>query len=108
MESKALICAALVYGCETCKLSKKQKIFWNLSKGKILRRIFGPVRENEMWSMGYIEGRYREYKDLDRVSYVKFERLSGLDTCRRPFEPYTKRNPDCLIHWQSIRGETQV
>jgi len=40
--------------------------------------------------MGYIEGRYREYKDLDRVSYVKFERLSGLDTCRTPFEPYTK------------------
>jgi len=37
MESKALICMALVYGCETCKLSKKQKTFLNLSKGEILR-----------------------------------------------------------------------
>jgi hypothetical protein len=37
--------------------------------------MFGPLRENEMWSMGYIEGLYREYKYFDRISYVKFKRL---------------------------------
>jgi hypothetical protein len=34
MESKTLICAALLYGCETCKLSKKQKLFEIFQKEK--------------------------------------------------------------------------
>jgi hypothetical protein len=70
---------------------KKQKTFWNLSKGKILKRILGPFRENGMWSMGCIEEFVENMRILTEYRALNSRDCSGLDTYRRPFQPYTKK-----------------
>jgi hypothetical protein len=83
---KTLIHTFLMFGCETWKLSKKKKRtedLLNSFERKILRRIFGPVRENRMWRIIHNEELYREYKDLDIVSCLKFKRLQWAEHVQR-------------------------
>jgi len=46
-----------------------------------------------MWSMGYIEGLYREYKDLDQVSYIKFKRLQWVGHMQKTLWTVYQKKP---------------
>jgi cytochrome c oxidase assembly protein Cox11 len=70
---KTLICMVLMYGCKTLKLSKKTEDVLNSFERDILRRICGLVGENGSWRIRYNEELYREYKDFDLVSCIKFK-----------------------------------
>lgn len=45
------------------------------SKQKILRQIFGPVRENGTWRRRYNFELYKLYNELDIVKFIKIRRL---------------------------------
>jgi hypothetical protein len=65
-------------------------------KRKILRRIFGLVRENWMRRIRYNEKLYTEYKELDLVSCIKFKRRqwAGHACTKIPSRPYTQKSTE--------------
>jgi hypothetical protein len=65
----------LTYGCERWKLSEKAGDLLNSFERKILRRVSGPVRETEMWTIRCNEELNREYGYLDLASCITFKRL---------------------------------
>jgi hypothetical protein len=44
-------------------------------KRKILKRIFGVVKEVGQWRMRYNKELYELYKDVDLVTFIKLKRL---------------------------------
>jgi ribosomal protein S28E/S33 len=55
-------------------VGRERKKLLNSFERKILRRILGPVSENEMLRIRYSE-HHREYNGLDLVLCIKFKRL---------------------------------
>jgi hypothetical protein len=72
---KTLIRTVLTYGCETWRLSKQSEKTVGIFERKILRRIFGAVKEEGQWRMGYNKELYELYKDVDLVTFIKLKRL---------------------------------
>jgi hypothetical protein len=52
---KTLICTVFTYGNETWTLSKKSQNVLSIFKRKILRRIYGPVKDNGQRRITYEE-----------------------------------------------------
>ena len=59
---------------------------------RILRMIYGPIRDNGIWRTGYNNEIYALYDELDIVEAIKIGRLrwlghlfrmQGLDPCRK-------------------------
>jgi hypothetical protein len=50
---KALIGTVRTYGCETWRLSEQSEKTIGIFKRKILRQIFGAVKEEGQWRMRY-------------------------------------------------------
>ena len=42
---------------------------------KVIRRIFGPVHENEIWRIKYNNEGYSSFSDVDIVKHIKISRL---------------------------------
>jgi len=72
---KTLIKPILVYGAETWVLSNVDELRLGVFERKILRRIYGPVCEEEIWRSKYNEELYRLYDDADQVTTIKTSRL---------------------------------
>ena len=72
---KTLICMVLVYGCETWRLSTKKKGRPSELFQKEKASIGTGERKNEMWRIRYNEELHTQYKDTDRVSCIKLQRL---------------------------------
>ena len=49
---------------------------------KILRRIFGPIKENQIWRIKTNEELDKLIKHKNIVNYIKAQRLSWLVTCK--------------------------
>jgi hypothetical protein len=50
---KTLIRLVATYGAETWTLTVVEESAMRISERKIIRRIYGPVMENNIWSIGY-------------------------------------------------------
>jgi hypothetical protein len=72
---KTLIQTGLTYGCETWRLSKQSEKTIGIIERKILRRIFGAVKDEGQWRMRYNKELYELYKDVDLVTFIKLKRL---------------------------------
>jgi len=49
---------------------------------KILRRIFGPTKENQIWRIKTNEELDKLIKHKNIVNYIKAQRLSWFGTCK--------------------------
>jgi hypothetical protein len=72
---KTLIRPVLVHGSETGVLSKFDEAILGVFERKILRAIFGPTNDNGEWRIKYNDELYTLYKENDRVTYIKINRL---------------------------------
>ncbi|WP_346303773.1 reverse transcriptase family protein [Pantoea sp. Morm] len=72
---KTLIRPVAVYACETWTLNKTTVQMLDRFERKILRRILGPVKENERWRLRKNREVYQEYKDLSLSNFVRIQRL---------------------------------
>jgi hypothetical protein len=64
-----------MYGAETWVLSKADELHLGVFERKILRRIYGPMCEGEIWRSRYNEELYRLYDETDLVTTVRIPRL---------------------------------
>lgn len=72
---KTLIRPVVTYGCETWTLTKKTEDILAMFERKVLRRIYGPVREDTGWRIRYNHELIRLYSDTNIVDYIKLQRL---------------------------------
>ena len=72
---KTLIKPVLMYGVETWVLSKVDELRLGVFKRKILRRIYGPIREEAIWRSRYNEELYCLYEEADLVTTIKITRI---------------------------------
>jgi hypothetical protein len=62
---------------------KKKTEGLNPFEMKILRQIFGPMRQNRMQRIIYNEELHRGYKDLDIIFCIKFKKLQWAEHAQR-------------------------
>lgn len=72
---KTLIKPVLTYGSETWVLTEHNKSQLAIFERKILRKIYGPVKENEEWRLRYNRELYELYNSPDIVTDIKVGRL---------------------------------
>jgi hypothetical protein len=80
---KTPIRTVFTYGCETWRLSKQCEKTIGIFECKILRRIFGAVKEEGRWMMRYNKELYELNKDVDLVAFIKLKRLQWEDHVER-------------------------
>lgn len=87
---KTLIKPVLTYASETWPLSERDKFRLAAFERKILRRIFGPVRDGETWRIRYNNELYQLYESPDIITSIKIARLrwaghvKRMDECEIP------------------------
>jgi hypothetical protein len=67
---KTLIRPVIAYGSETWVMNKCDENIINIFERKILKKIFGAVREDH-WRAQYNNELYGLYREQDLVSYIK-------------------------------------
>jgi hypothetical protein len=68
---KTLIRPIIAYGSEAWVMNKCDENMINISEKKILRKIFGAVREGDHWRARYNNELYGLYREQVLVSYIK-------------------------------------
>ena len=72
---KTLIIPVLTYGMETLPLTKSSLDCISRFERKILRRIYGPVKEGDNWRRRYNAELYELYKEIPLTRKIKVNRL---------------------------------
>jgi hypothetical protein len=72
---KTLIRPVIAYGSEVCVMNKCDEAMINIFERKILRKIFGSVREGDHWRARYNNELYGLHTEQDIVSYIKVGRM---------------------------------
>jgi hypothetical protein len=68
---KTLIRPVIAYGSQAWVTNKCDENKLNIFERKILRKIFGAVREGDHWRARYNNELYGLYTEQDLVSYIK-------------------------------------
>ena len=72
---KTLIRPVLTYGCESWTVKKNDEQMLPTFERKVLRTIYGAVREGERWRKRYNFELKRDFGEPDIVTVVKVQRL---------------------------------
>ena len=72
---KTLIRPVLIYGSETWVLTKSDEAILGVFQRKILRAIFRPTNDKGKLRIKYNNELHTLYKESDRVTYIKINRL---------------------------------
>jgi len=72
---KTLIKPVLVYGAETWVVRRADELRLGVFERKILRRIYGPICEEDTWRSRYNDELYHLYGEIDLVTAIKKTRL---------------------------------
>ena len=80
---KTLIKPVLTYASETWPLGEKDKLRLAAFERKILRRIYGPKKDGEVWRIRYNQELYQLYKTPDIIQTIKIARLRWLGHVKR-------------------------
>ena len=71
---------------------------------KILRRIFGPTKENQIWRNKTNEELHKLIKHKNIVNYLKAQRLSWLDHVQRMSDTRTVKK---IFNWKPLTKRPQ-
>ena len=75
---KTIIRPVMTYGAETWTLTSKMEKMLMTWERKILRKIYGPTKENGQWRIKTNEKLMTKYKAPDIVKVIKIRRLEWL------------------------------
>ena len=98
---KTIIRPVLCYGCETWTLTQASEILLDRFERKVLRRIFGAVRERDQWRIRYNHELYQLYDELEVSKIVKLQRLQWAGHVQRMDD---NRMPKKVMNAQRIDG----
>lgn len=69
------VVSVLMYGFEAWTLTKNNRKQLECFERKVLRKIFGAVKDNWLWRKRYNHEVYELYQDLDIMKTIKISRL---------------------------------
>jgi hypothetical protein len=80
-------------------LTKKDKLQFAVFERKVLRKIFGPIRDNNQWRRRYNEELYQLYAEPEIVKWLRSARLrwAGHIVCIMESDPAKKSTFDLLL-----------
>jgi hypothetical protein len=90
----------LLFRVENKHLQKKNEALISTWERKVLRKIFGPVNERNVWRIRSNQGLRRMYQDLDLVTTIRKSRLKWLGHVHR-----MSSQRDQKWHWKEILEE---
>ncbi|GFY01071.1 hypothetical protein TNCV_5075381 [Trichonephila clavipes] len=76
MLHKALLRSVVSYACETWSMFRTDEIMISIYQRKILRFIFGGIRENGTWQKRTNLELYQSYKESDIVNFIKIQLIN--------------------------------
>jgi hypothetical protein len=80
---KTLIRAVVTYGSETWTLTKSDENLLRIFERKILRKIYGPIREGDIWRIRNNEELNRCINGEDILKFIKGQRVRWLGHVKR-------------------------
>ena len=80
---KTLIKPVLTYASETWPLGKKDKLRLAVFEMKILRRIYGPVKDDNVWRIRYSQELYQIHNAPNIIQTIKIARLRWVGHVKR-------------------------
>lgn len=72
---KTIIRPVLTYASETWTLSKKEEASIAICERKILRTIFGGIKEGNLYRRRTNDEIYKNYRDIDVIKFIKLNRI---------------------------------
>jgi hypothetical protein len=76
---KTLIRPVLAYGSETWTLTKSDENLLRIFERKILRKIYGPIQEGDIWRIRNNEELNRPINGEDIVKFIKAQRIRWME-----------------------------
>ena len=73
----------VTYGSETWTLTKSDENLLRIFERKILRKIYGPIQEGDMWRIRDNEELNRSINGKDIVKFIKPQRIRWLGHVKR-------------------------
>ena len=98
---KTIIRPVLCYGCEAWTLTQNSEHLLDTFERKVLRRIFGAVRERGEWRIRYNLELYQLYDELQVSKIVKLQRLQWAGHVQRMNDD---RMPKKVMNAQRVDG----
>ena len=80
---KTLIRPVITYGSETWTLTKSDENSLRISEREILRKIYGPIQEGDIWRFRDNEEMNRSINGKDVVKFIKAQRIRWLGHVKR-------------------------
>ena len=103
---KRLIRPVLMYGSE-CWVVKKLDEQKLAVFEKVLRRIYGPVKENEIWRRLHNRELHERFKDLPIVQFIQINRLRWAGHVQRmAADRIPKKNHELYADGKEKEGKT--
>jgi hypothetical protein len=65
----------LWYASESWALAKKSELALDAFERKVLRRILGPMKENDAWKIRYNNELHKQFGELSLSNIIKLKRL---------------------------------
>jgi hypothetical protein len=97
---KSLIRPVVTYGCEAWTLTNKDEQYLRIFERKILRKIFGPVQnEDGSWKIRMNHALSELKGNTDIVRFIKSRRIAWLGHGMWMDE---KRTPKRVLEWKPI------
>jgi capsule polysaccharide modification protein KpsS len=94
----------VTYASETWVLKETviQKLL--VFETKILKRIFGPTKENQIWTAKTNEELHKLIKHKNIINYIKAQRLSWFGHVQRMLDTRTVKK---ILNWKPLTKSSQ-
>jgi len=98
----------VTYGSESWTLTKEEERALAVFDRKILRKIYGPVKENELWRIRQNDELEATIKRENIVRFIKCQRIRWLGHIKRMQDTAIPKKTHGMLHATRRRGRPRM